>query len=436
MSRFLVYLSPAVGHTLPVVPGLLELRRRGHDVLVRTHPSMIEPLRAAGIEATSVAPDVLGVPVTDHLASTDKDRLHAGQTDLIARGRFDGADLRASIQEFRPDAVLVDTNAYGAQVAAEAAGLPRAILLPSVLAMPGRGIPPYGPGLPPMGGPVGWLRDAVLWKVVERMFGKAMLPGLNELRREAGLGPYTSPLQIHGSVDRLIVMTGEPLEYPRTDLPAHVRIVGAAPWDAPAERPDWLDEPGDPWVLVTCSTDYQGDEDLARVAVEALEDEPVRVLLTLADAYDSAGLTSGGNVRVERFVPHGHVLPHAAAVVCHGGFGIVSKAMAAGVPTVVVPFGRDQPEVARRVTEARAGVSVAPKRLTPDRLRDAVREARALTASAQAAAARLTAGDPAARFAEAALELLPRRGGSGRGSLPGNACLFTGPPPAPARPFR
>ena len=34
MTRFLVYVSPAVGHTLPLVPALLELQRRGHDVHV------------------------------------------------------------------------------------------------------------------------------------------------------------------------------------------------------------------------------------------------------------------------------------------------------------------------------------------------------------------------------------------------------------------
>jgi UDP:flavonoid glycosyltransferase YjiC (YdhE family) len=61
--------------------------------------------------------------------------------------------------------------------------------------------------------------------------------------------------------------------------------------------PAWLTEPGDPWVLVTCSTDYQRDEALAQTAVEALRDEPVRVLLTLADAYDTIELPSAANVR-------------------------------------------------------------------------------------------------------------------------------------------
>jgi UDP:flavonoid glycosyltransferase YjiC (YdhE family) len=69
-----------------------------------------------------------------------------------------------------------------------------------------------------------------------------------------------------------------------------------------------------------------------------------------------------------------------------------------------VPFGRDQPEVARRVTEAGAGVTVPLKALTPERLRAAVRAARALDVGA--AAARLRSAGGAERFADAAGELV------------------------------
>jgi UDP:flavonoid glycosyltransferase YjiC (YdhE family) len=86
--------------------------------------------------------------------------------------------------------------------------------------------------------------------------------------------------------------------------------------------------------------------------------------------------------------------------------GIVTKAAIAGVPMVVVPFGRDQPEIARRVSECRAGVTLAPKRLTPERLRDALRRARALGPDARAVAARLDPSGAPARFADAAATLV------------------------------
>jgi UDP:flavonoid glycosyltransferase YjiC (YdhE family) len=174
-------------------------------------------------------------------------------------------------------------------------------------------------------------------------------------------------------------------------------------------------------VLVTCSTEYQADEALARAAVEALRDEPVRVILTLADAYDSAGVAAAPNARAERFVPHGPVLEKAVAVISPAGMGIAQKAVLAGVPVVAVPFGRDQPEVARRIAEAGAGVVLPAKKLTAERLRAAYRAARALAPGAQAAGARLAASGGPAAFADA-LESL----GSLGASEAGNASLAIG----------
>ena len=206
--------------------------------------------------------------------------------------------------------------------------------------------------------------------------------------------------------DRLIVLTGEPLEYPRTGLPDMFRHVGPQIWEPEQDAPDWLLEDGDPWIARHVLDRVPGRRDpRARARSRALRDEPVRVVVTLADAY-GADLPTAPNARVERFVPHGHVLDRAAAVVCHGGMGIVQKSVAAGVPLAVVPFGRDQPEVARRVSECGAGVTLPSKKLTPARLRLAVREALARRPGAEAAGTRLRASGGPERFADEAEELV------------------------------
>ncbi|MFF5233463.1 nucleotide disphospho-sugar-binding domain-containing protein [Dactylosporangium sp. NPDC000521] len=404
MNRYLVYTPPAAGHVFPLVPGLLRLRERGYAVHVRTAPELVDRLRAEGLDAE---------PVDERITASVRrpggpDGVD-GMADLFARGAWEAEDLRRAVAEVAPTALLVDTNTYGAATAAQATGLPWAITVPSILAMQGKGIPPYGIGLAPKRGPLGAVRDAMLWKVVERVFGKNMLPGLNTLRVAEGLPVLRSPLEYYRLPDRLIVLTGAPLEYPRTDLPAHVRMVGGQVWDPPASTPDWLLEPGDPWVLVTCSTHYLGDEDLAVKAVEALRDKPVRVLVTLADAYASRTLPTAANVRVERFVPHGPVLRHAAAVVCPAGMGIVTKAVAAGVPVVAVPWGRDQPEVARRVQQAGTGVILPAKRLTSARLAAAVDTALGLRDRARTVAAGVDPARAAERFADAAEEVAVQR---------------------------
>jgi UDP:flavonoid glycosyltransferase YjiC (YdhE family) len=87
--------------------------------------------------------------------------------------------------------------------------------------------------------------------------------------------------------------------------------------------------------------------------------------------------------------------------------GITQRALSGGVPLVVVPFGRDQFEVARRVEHARAGVRLPPKRLAPESLSAAVEEARAMRAGAgRIAAAFANAGGESAA-ADGLEELLP-----------------------------
>jgi len=409
MTTFLAYTSPAAGHLFPLVPGLLELRRRGHDVHVRTDPALVAGLRRAGLAAESVDPRIAAIRPG---GKDGRNGLRAAYRALMERGALDGPDLERALAETGADALLVDTLAYGAGVAAERSGLPWALTLPSLLPLPGAGIPPYGLGLRPGRGPLGALRDRLGWALVERAYGRALLPRLNELRLAAGLAALPSPIDLFAAPDRVLVLTGAPLEYPRSDLPPNVSFLGASSWDPPGAVPGgpaFLEEPGDPWVLVTCSTDYQGDEQLVAVAIEALRDEPVRVLATIADAAHAARLPSAANARVERFVAHGPVLERAAAVVCHGGMGIVQKALTAAVPVVAVPYGRDQPEVGRRLVECGAGRVVPRRRLRADRLRAAVREAIADGVAAAAAGAELGAGDPPSAFADRCEDLAGAR---------------------------
>ena len=52
------------------------------------------------------------------------------------------------------------------------------------------------------------------------------------------------------------------------------------------------------------------------------------------------------------------MLEAAAAVVTHGGHGTVVRALAAGVPALVLPHGRDQADNAARLTSRGAGLKL------------------------------------------------------------------------------
>ncbi|MCC6524566.1 MAG: glycosyltransferase [Polyangiaceae bacterium] len=406
MAKILVYTSPARGHRYPLVPTLEELRRRGHAVAVRTLASEVERVRALGFSAEPIAPAIEARAIDDWRASSPPAALLAAGRTFVERGRHELADLRRAIVDERAELLYVDVNTWGAAAVAEASGLPWAVFAPYLQPIRAPGVPPWGLGYAPLRGPLGWLRDALLWRVLDALFDR-VLPDLNRLRRSAGAAPLRHLTEASRAAPRIVAYTAEPFEYPRA-WPASVRLVGPGLWEPPTGAAPALPDDGRPVVLVTCSTEYQNDGRLVEAALEALADEPVRIVATTA-SIDPAQFRPPANATVVRFAPHGPLLARASCVVCHGGMGITQKALAAGVPVCVVPFGRDQLEVARHVDVARAGTRLPSRRLSPTRLRAAVRVATTRREGAARIAAAFREAGGASAAADALEELAPRR---------------------------
>lgn len=385
MARILAYTSPARGHLFPLAGILVELVRRGHEVSLRTLGSGVAPMRALGIDAHPIDPRIEAIEHDDWQGRGVRDSLTRSVSVFAARAALEAPDLQVAIEQVAPDLVIADINTWGAMAAAERWGGRWAAFCPYPLPLSSRDAPPFGPGLAPAAGPLGRLRDRIVRPLVVGTVERATLPRVNALRGELGLPLLRGADDIFTSPPLLLYMTAEPLEYPHGDWPSSIVMVGPCEWEPPQERPAWLDDVSDPLVLVTTSSEFQDDGRLVGTALEALRDEPVFVLATMPAGVPD-GLRVPPNARVERFVPHGAVLPGAACAVTHGGMGATQKALSRGVPVCAVPFGRDQLEVARRVEVAGAGTRLPASRLTPARLRDKVRAAMQCGAGAQAVA--------------------------------------------------
>ncbi len=395
MARCLVYTSPARGHLYPIVPTLEELRRRGHEVVVRTLASEVETMRSLGFETAAMDPAIERRGIDDWKASTPIGALREGLRGFFDRARHDGPDLLRAVEEERPDFLLVDINTWGAMAAAEVTGLPWATWCPYFLPIPSREAPPFGLGLPPARGPLARWRNDLLRPLLFGIYNR-LAPDLDAVRAHLGAPPLGDLPSAMVRPPLMLYLTAEPFEYPRSDWPPSVRLVGPGVWDPPAEPPAWLEDSDRPLILVTCSTEFQNDGKLVRTALEALAGEDVDVVVTTA-GVDLSDLSPPPNARVVKFLPHRPILERAACVVCHGGMGITQKALASGVPVCAVPFGRDQLDVARHVEVAGAGTRLPAARLRPDRLRSAVREAMGRKAGAERIAAAFTAaGGPGA----------------------------------------
>jgi MGT family glycosyltransferase len=382
MARILAYTTPARGHLFPLTPILDELRRRGHQIALRTLASQVPTMRRRGFDAAPISDRIEAITHDDWRAGNPRAALARAVRIFTERADHDAPDLARAIDQERPDALLVDVNAWGALAAAEAWAGPWAMFCPYPLAVRSRDVPPFGPGLPPARGPLGRLRDQLLRPIVFGTLERTMAPPINRIRDRLGLAPVGGADDIFGRAPLLLYLTAEPFEYPRSDWPDNVVLVGPCAWDPPTDPPAWLDDIDRPIVLVTTSSEFQDDTRLVRVALEALAEEPVAVLATLPGS-DPARVRTPANARVERFIPHRPVLDRAAWAVTHGGMGATQKALAHGVPVCAVPFGRDQLEVARRVEVAGAGTRLPAKRLRADRLRAKVGEAMRLRDGAE-----------------------------------------------------
>ena len=193
-------------------------------------------------------------------------------------------------------------------------------------------------------------------------------------------GPYI-PILARDSFHRLaqqadIVLhaTDSHYDFLPAPIPEKHHFVGFLLWEPTSDPPAILSEPGDPWVLLSASTEPQPEEVLmVRAALDALAERPVRVLLTLPD--ETARKELGPvplNTTVMGFAPHTPIIKQSALVINHAGHGIVSKCLTYGVPMVLLPWDRDQPGVAIRAAKMGSSTLVHRSQITAEAVQDAV----------------------------------------------------------------
>lgn len=407
MATILAYTSPALGHLLPMTALLAELSRRGHRVHLRTLSSGLDAASAQGFSTSPIDPRIEAVEMDDWRASNPVSALRLSVSAFSRRAPHEVNDLSAAIAEVRPDGMLIDVNCWGAQTVAGTADLPWAGFSPYTPALDVEGVPPFGLGLRPLGGVVGRWRDAVVRAAVNRPLQRPAVTAINAIRARRGAGPVTSLDDFLRRAPLLFIATGTPFQYPGDWGPTVQMIGPCVPDPAPGDPPEWLSAIDRPIVLVTTSSERQNDADLVSAAVAALADDPVHVVATLpAGAPDD--VTDRPHVTVRRFVDHDLVLARAVCAVTHGGMGGTQRALARRVPVCVVPYGRDQFEVARRVEVAGCGTRLPARRLSVPRLRRAIHEAMTRGAGAARVAEGFRATGGVARGADLFEQLMER----------------------------
>jgi MGT family glycosyltransferase len=202
----------------------------------------------------------------------------------------------------------------------------------------------------------------------------------NALRRQFGLAPLRQSVnEFTGTLPLYLVPSAPEFDNSRGDLPPAVRYVGPCLWDKHAGQSpaSWLQEiPRDrPIVLVDEGALFTHEPRMLELAARGLAGLPLTVVLLAGEGRDLASLKLGplaANVILKPHAPLSDLLLLANALITNGNSESVLAAIAAGLPSVVLPSIWDQAEMAWRVRETGVGLRVSPWRATPARLQRAV----------------------------------------------------------------
>ncbi|MBM7117097.1 glycosyltransferase [Archangium primigenium] len=374
-ATFLLTSSSAPGHYLRVLDLAQQLTSRGHRVLFKARASATPDAKAAGAEHvpyehmldlqdfTALAPHVrlpAWLPKAPFTFVQMRSVVQANNVQLAK-------ELEALLKRERVDCVVYDFFEVGAAWAAERAGIPHA-------SAGNMGTTLTQDSVPLMLSEASPLRHVRRFPGVAHTLLGQLIP-LNAQRAMLGLPPYTGRTAelIQGMVSpHLHIVMGHRGLASGLALRDRQLFVGPTTFNVSAktlqEAPRVV-----PGTVIVSTTTTPGDKGLFRRVLEAVAPLSVPVLATAAGAQDvPEGL--GGHVRIEKYVPHDAVFPQARALITHGGWGTVGRALLHGLPMLVIPLFGDQPLNATLVERAGLGRYLPLDKATPEAIRAALQD--------------------------------------------------------------
>jgi MGT family glycosyltransferase len=346
------------GHAFPMLALGSRLVERGHEVTFETWARWRTEVEEAGMRFVA-APEYPVFPTYERPLKPYEAVVQAT------------AITRRAIEELAPEVVVHDILTLAPALAGELQGLPVATLVPHVYPVGAPGLPPYALGARPARTVVG----RVAWRALEWPVATGLRRGrdeLNQARARLGLAPVD---RFHGGLsERLcIVGTFPQLEYPRR-WPESVHVVGPLLWE-PRYHAVGPPAGSAPLIVVAPSTAQDPQQRLLLATLAGLAGERVRVLATWNRRPPPVTIEVPANARLVEWISYSQSMPGADLVICHGGHGTLARALASGVPVLVVPHSGDMAENAARADWAGVGVRLPWRLLGPRTIRLAVRQA-------------------------------------------------------------
>lgn len=382
MSTIAIVTSGSRGDVQPYVALGKGLARSGYRVRVLASSNFEALVTSAGLEFGSTGENIEEIIQSEAWRKTlENGNFLTILGQMQAEMKRGGAIMAQLLPDLLKgsDLIITGMSVLGVFAIAEQLGIPivQAFLFPFT---PTRHFPsPLVPRLP-----FGSMLNRLSFHVTRQMFWQMSKSSDEAARQLLGLskgsfwGPYKalsrSPLPVlHGYSAHVL---------PRPDdWPENYLVTGA-----------WFLDPSDDWAPpVDLVTFLKAGPAPVYIGFGSMGSrDPEKTVQTVLEALDRSGqrgvIASGwGGLKASELpetvhqissIPHSWLFPQMAAVVHHGGAGTTAAGLAAGVPSIIIPFMGDQAFWGQRIQTLGVGPQPIPrKKLTAKNLANAINEA-------------------------------------------------------------
>jgi rhamnosyltransferase subunit B len=384
MARIVVTTFGSTGDLNPFLALGLALRSNGHEVLFAVEANFQQQVSLLGFPVRLLTGDqaeALG-PYSDQIFNSDQPL-----TSLkLLVDRYILPTLPAKVAELREvcqqaDLLIAVASQFAASIVAEMLQIPwiSVILTPSTLPSASIEPQPLPVQLPAL---LQLLSNRFSWFLGGMFLRQVVDKPVNQLRRTFHVSPRSNLMWTGNLSPQFTALAVSSALVPRPDdWPQSVQTTGFCFWDGPADWqfPETLKaflHGGKPIVAVTAGTIAPGERLLFapyyQVSTEGILACGARALLINAPDK-SISPEQPEDVQHISFAPFSTVFPACAAVIHHGGIGTIAQCLRAGVPSLVVPGGMDQPFNAAQMAQRKAGLWIPRKRYTTRRAEKALK---------------------------------------------------------------
>jgi sterol 3beta-glucosyltransferase len=392
--RILIATIGTRGDVQPYLALAVGLKTAGHNVAICTCARYAPWIEQFGITHLPLDDGLL------QLLESPAGRLLIGQLDSVWGGLKTAATVMKSVgpihhrivadawaasEAWQPDVIVYHPKLFCMPAISARRGI-TAVLAPLLPMQVPTGDAPFW-GMPKL--PLGRAYNRATWRLVEMLtwFGtRGYLRTWQKQHDPDRRSRQSSPSRVRRGMPIPVLHGYSEDVSPRpSDWPEHAHVSGywfldesvasdGDAWQPPPALLQFLERGPAPVYIGFGSMAGSNPAESTRIVLGAVARAGVRAVL----ARGWGGLVNANlpdTVFALDEAPHAWLFPRMAGVVHHGGAGTTAAGLRAGCPTLVCPFGIDQPFWGRRVHELGAGpVPLPQKRLTTDTLALAITE--------------------------------------------------------------